>query len=189
MLSFIANTGSQLGSSFRHRWVMVLFGVAALGYGVSSWMAQLTLYERQFVGDWTTTETSPDGSTTVQRLTLRSNRTGHIHHIFNQVAAPGRPARNQEWDTNLRWAIREDRLWYDSVSIGSGNVIDFSNRALHRLRNRVFRTNCSCDHYGVFYGRLSQVGLDTFSVHQLTPDFGGEYETLDYSRVASEWKP
>ena len=189
MPSSIANTCSRLRGGLRRRWVIVLIGVAVLGYGVSSWMAQLTPFERQFVGEWTTTETYPDGSTCFRRLTLRSNHTGHIHQLRNQLAAPGVPARKQEWDTNLSWAIREDRLWFDSGSMASGNLMDFSSRALHRIRNRVIRTACACDHYGVSYGRLSALGPETFSVSWLTPDFQAECETLVYARVAAGLKP
>ncbi len=172
----------------RRRCLVAWLLVAALGYGVASWMAQLTPFERQFVGQWTTTETYPDGSTCFRRLTLHSNHTGHIHTSAHWVGRVG-VAPNQEYGTNLSWAIREGRLWFDTGSAASGNLMQFSSRALHRIRNRVFRTACACDHYGVSFGRLSAVRPETFSVNWLTPDFQAEGETLVYARVSPDEKP
>ena len=180
------SSAPALRSGYRRGWWIIgLLVLAGLGYGVSSWMTRLSPFERQFVGEWTTTETYPDGSTCTKRLTLRSNRTGHIHTSAHWVASRG-VAPNQEYDTDLSWAIRDGRLWFDSQSLSTGHLLDFSNRALHRLRNRVIRTACACDYAGVSDGRLSEVGADSFSVNWLVPQYQAERETEVYVRVVAE---
>lgn len=150
---------------------------------------QLNEMERQFVGQWTTTEKYEDGSTVTRNWELRSDRTSHFRNQYHWTTAPGRRARNEHSGGEMNWSIRGGRLMVTPVHPIPKRLNVLWMLTRWRVQNAIYGTpGIVMDREGS-NGRLSAVEADSFTVTWWDPDKQVEHSTVVYTRVSPVEKP